>query len=205
MLTGYRSDGLYFHPIPLYLEVNMAANIILGIDPGTTVTGYGLIQTEGKRMKLLACGSIHLGKQEVSHPEKLAKIYRRVSGLVETYQPQEVALEAPFYGKNPQSMLKLGRAQGVAMAAALNQGLPIFEYAPRKVKVAVTGNGAASKEMVAGMLRKMLHFEEEPKFLDATDGLAVAVCHFFQGDAPGDKPKSSGWADFVKQNPGRVK
>ena len=183
----------------------MAEKIILGIDPGTTVTGYGLIRGQGKRMELLACGAITLGKQEVSHADKLARIYRRVTGLVEEYQPQEVALEAPFYGKNPQSMLKLGRAQGVAMAAAINQGLPIFEYAPRKVKVAVTGNGAASKEQVAAMLRKLLKFEEEPQYLDATDGLAVAVCHFFQGDQPQVGSKAKGWADFVKKNPGRLK
>jgi len=179
--------------------------IIMGIDPGTSVTGYGIIRSEGKRMQLLACGSIHLGKQEITHPEKLAKIYKRVSSLIEAYSPQEVALEAPFYGKNPQSMLKLGRAQGVAMAAALAQGLPVFEYAPRKVKVAVTGNGAASKEMVAGMLKKMMKFEEEPKYMDATDGLAVAVCHFFQGDINPEKPKAKNWADFVKRNPGRLK
>jgi crossover junction endodeoxyribonuclease RuvC len=156
-------------------------------------------------MFLLACGSIQLGKQEVSHPDKLAKIFRRVSSLVTSYHPHEVALEAPFYGKNPQSMLKLGRAQGVAMAAALMQDLPIYEYAPRKIKMAVTGNGAASKEMVAGMLQKLLHFEEQPKFLDATDGLAVAVCHFFQGEQRSQGPKSKGWADFVKQHPGRIK
>jgi len=184
---------------------HLAQKIILGIDPGTTVTGYGLIQGKGKRMSLLACGAITLGKQEVSHPEKLARIFKRVSSLIEEYQPHEVALEAPFYGKNPQSMLKLGRAQGVAMAAALTRGLPIFEYAPRKVKVAVTGSGAAGKEQVAGMLRKLLTFEEHPKFLDATDGLAVAVCHFFQGDQSTQQPKAKGWADFVKRNPGRLK
>lgn len=183
----------------------MAQRTILGIDPGTTVTGYGLIQGQGKHMSLVACGAITLGKQDATHPEKLAKIFGRVGSLIDEFHPAEVALEAPFYGKNPQSMLKLGRAQGVAMAAALTRGLPIFEYAPRKVKVAVTGNGAASKEQVAAMLRKLLHFEEHPKFLDATDGLAVAVCHFFQGDQPSLKAKSKDWADFVKRNPGRLK
>lgn len=183
----------------------MAQKIILGIDPGTTVTGYGLIQVQGKKMHLLACGAIALGKQDVPHPEKLGRIHRRVSSLIEEYKPDVVALEAPFYGKNPQSMLKLGRAQGVAMAAAIIKGLPIFEYAPRKVKVAITGNGAASKEQVAAMLRKLLHFEEEPQYMDATDGLAVAVCHFFQGDKPQAPSKGKGWADFVKNNPGRLK
>ncbi len=183
----------------------MAQKIILGIDPGTTVTGYGLIQVQGKKMHLLACGAITLGKQDVPHPEKLGRIHRRVSSLIEEYKPDAVALEAPFYGKNPQSMLKLGRAQGVAMAAAIIKGLPIFEYAPRKVKVAITGNGAASKEQVAAMLRKLLHFEEEPQYMDATDGLAVAVCHFFQGDKPQAPSKGKGWADFVKNNPGRLK
>ena len=156
-------------------------------------------------MHLLACGAITLGKQEVTHPEKLARIYGRVQSLISEYKPQEVALEAPFYGKNPQSMLKLGRAQGVAMAAAITKGLPIFEYAPRKVKVAVTGSGSASKEQVAAMLRKLLKFEEEPQYLDATDGLAVAVCHFFQGDKISTGPKAKGWADFVKKNPDRLK
>lgn len=177
----------------------------MGIDPGTQVTGYGLIECRGKQMTLLACGSIHLGKQEVDHPEKLKKIFKRISSLIESYHPTEMALEAPFFGKNAQSMLKLGRAQGVAMAAGLEHGLSIFEYAPRKVKVAVTGNGSASKEMVAGFLKKLLSFEEEPKFHDATDGLAVAVCHFFQNNpkAPGKKHKD--WSGFIANNPERLK
>ncbi|MEO0899073.1 MAG: crossover junction endodeoxyribonuclease RuvC [Bacteroidota bacterium] len=183
----------------------MADRIIIGIDPGTQVTGYGIIKCTGKKMELLACGSIHLGKQEVSHPEKLKKIFRRVSSLVDSYSPTEMALEAPFYGKNAQSMLKLGRAQGVAMAAGLEKNLPIFEYAPRKVKIAVTGSGSASKEQVASMLKKLLSFEEEPKFMDATDGLAVAVCHFYQNNpqAPGKRHKD--WASFLAKNPDRLK
>lgn len=183
----------------------MAERIIMGIDPGTQVTGYGLIACKGKQMRLLACGSIHLGKQEVDHPQKLKKIFQRISSLVEAYKPTEMALEAPFYGKNAQSMLKLGRAQGVAMAAGMEQGLSIFEYAPRKIKSAITGSGAATKEQVARMLKKMLEFEEEPKFLDATDGLAVAVCHFYQNNpqAPGKKHKD--WASFVAKNPNRLR
>ncbi|MCI4669699.1 MAG: crossover junction endodeoxyribonuclease RuvC [Bacteroidia bacterium] len=183
----------------------MAERIIMGIDPGTQVTGYGLIACQGKQMRLLACGSIHLGKQEVSHPQKLKKIFQRISSLVEAYSPTEMALEAPFYGKNAQSMLKLGRAQGVAMAAGMEQGMAIFEYAPRKIKSAITGNGSASKEQVARVLKTMLKFEEDPKYLDATDGLAVAVCHFFQNNpkAPGKKHKD--WASFISQNPNRVK
>lgn len=183
-----------------------AMRIILGIDPGTQVTGYGIIQGQGKQMSLLAAGVIKLGKSQESHPEKLKRIFQRVSGLVESYAVTEMALEAPFYGKNPQSMLKLGRAQGVAMAAGLVQGLPIFEYAPRKVKVAVTGNGAASKEQVAHMLQRLLQFEEQPRYLDATDGLAVAVCHFFQGQLPEEVGNKSGdWGDFLRQNPGRIR
>lgn len=179
------------------------SRIILGIDPGTNVTGYGVILCEGKKMKLLSCGVIKLGKTEKSHPEKLKRIFNRVGSIVKEFSPTEMALEAPFHGKNVQAMLKLGRAQGVAMAAGLAQGVEVFEYAPRKVKKAITGNGAASKEQVAGMLQKLLVFEEWPSYLDATDGLAVAVCHFFQ-----NKPTSQGksykdWGSFLKDNPNR--
>ncbi|RMG72867.1 MAG: crossover junction endodeoxyribonuclease RuvC [Bacteroidetes bacterium] len=179
--------------------------IILGIDPGTQVTGYGIIQGQGKKMSLLAAGVIKMGRSEQTHPDKLKRIFQRVSNLVQEYEVTEMALEAPFYGKNPQSMLKLGRAQGVAMAAGLIHDLPIYEYAPRKVKVAVTGNGAASKEQVAQMLQHLLTFEEQPRYLDATDGLAVAVCHFFQSRLPGGSSKKvSDWGDFLRQNPDRV-
>ncbi len=176
---------------------------IIGIDPGTNVTGYGIIECEGKKMKLIGCGVIKLGKAEISHPEKLKKIFERVSSLVKEFAPSEMALEAPFHGKNVQAMLKLGRAQGVAMAAGLAQGLEIFEYAPRKVKVAVTGSGAASKEQVAAMLQKLLIFEEWPTYLDATDGLAVAVCHFFQNKNLSQGKSYSGWDSFLKQNSDR--
>ncbi|GAB4402439.1 MAG: crossover junction endodeoxyribonuclease RuvC [Bacteroidia bacterium] len=182
--------------------------IILGIDPGTQVTGYGFIQCEGRQMQLLACGIIQLGRSETRHPEKLKRIFQRIHSLIAEYKPQEMALEAPFFGKNPQSMLKLGRAQGVAMAAGLMHDLPVFEYAPRKVKIAVTGNGAASKEQVAAMLQRLLHFEATPHYLDATDALAVAVCHFFQKETPGGgsgSPAAKDWSAFIKANPDRLK
>lgn len=181
------------------------ARIIIGIDPGTNVTGYGIISCVGKKMELLACGVVQMTRAEATHPQKLARIFTRVSSLIKAYKPDEMALEAPFYGKNPQSMLKLGRAQGVAMAAGLLHGLEIAEYAPKKVKSAVTGTGLASKEQVAAMLRRMLQFEEEPQFLDATDGLAVAVCHFFQGKSVAKGGKSKDWGAFLKANPDRIK
>jgi crossover junction endodeoxyribonuclease RuvC len=182
-----------------------SSRIILGIDPGTLITGYGLIQCEGKKMSLLACGSIQLAKDGADHPTRLKRLFRRVHSLIVEFQPKEVALEAPFYGKNPQSMLKLGRAQGVAMAAALTFDLPVFEYAPRKVKKAITGKGAASKEQVASMLQRLLSFEESPHYLDATDGLAVAVCHFFQGSANPKQTVHKDWASFLKNNPDKIK
>lgn len=178
--------------------------IILGIDPGTVVTGYGILEGEGRRIRILACGVLQLGKSAAEHPEKLRRIFERVSSLIRDYQPQEMALEAPFFGKNPQSMLKLGRAQGAAMTAGLVAGLPVFEYAPRKVKTAVTGKGTASKELVAQVLRQTLGFEESPQFLDATDALAVALCHYHQGAS--QAPKSAkNWADFIARNPERLR
>jgi len=176
--------------------------IILGLDPGTNVMGYGLIQIKGLEYKLIQYGVIHL-KKYTSHELKLKKIFDRVTNLLDEYNPDEVALEAPFYGKNIQSMLKLGRAQGVAMAAALSREIPITEYAPKKVKQAVTGNGNASKEQVAKMMMNLLKLTEEPKLLDATDALAVGLCHFFQDGTR--KSKSTNWKSFIAQNPGRVK
>lgn len=176
--------------------------IILGIDPGTSVMGYGLILVKGKQIKLLQYGVIHL-KKYVGHELKLKKIFERVTSLLEDFHPDEMALEAPFYGKNVQSMLKLGRAQGVAMSAALAREIPITEYAPKKVKQSVTGNGNASKEQVAAMLQTLLHFKELPKMLDATDALAVAVCHHFQNGQA--QSRAAGWKSFVSDNPGRVK
>jgi len=183
-------------------QTSKTEKIILGLDPGTSIMGYGIIQIIGSKMELLQYGVIHLSKY-ANHEIKLRKIFERVSSLITDYSPDEVALEAPFFGKNIQSMLKLGRAQGVAMAAALNKDLPITEYAPKKVKMAVTGNGNASKEQVAAMLQTLLGIKQIPKLLDATDALGVAVCHHFQGKAVKAGPKS--WKAFINENPGRVK
>ncbi len=176
--------------------------IILGLDPGTNVMGYGIIHIQTRKLKLIQFGVIHLSKFE-SHELRLKKIFDRVLVLIDEFNPDEVALEAPFYGKNVQSMLKLGRAQGVAMSAALFRGIPIFEYAPKKVKQGVTGNGNASKEQVARMLMQVFGIKELPKLLDASDALGVAVCHHYQNGAEKSKVKS--WAAFVKENPARVK
>lgn len=179
--------------------------IILGIDPGTNILGYGLIKVSGKQVQLLTLGVINLQKYE-DHYLKLQKIYNRLQGLIEEFCPDEMALEAPFFGKNVQSMLKLGRAQGVAMAAGLAHDIPITEYAPRKVKMSITGTGTASKEQVAAMLSRLLGTESKPEFLDATDALAVAVCHFYQISKPGTSAGKSfnSWKDFMNQNPGRI-
>lgn len=176
--------------------------IILGLDPGTNVMGYGVILVRGQQLELLQFGVIQLSKLE-SHELRLKRIFDRVLGLVDEFAPDQVALEAPFYGKNVQSMLKLGRAQGVAMSAALHREVPIVEYAPKKVKQSVTGNGNASKEQVARMLMQIFSFKELPKLLDASDALAVAVCHHYQAGKVGTKSKS--WASFVKDNPGKVR
>lgn len=176
--------------------------IILGIDPGTTVMGYGLIIVKGSEFKLLQFGVIHLSKY-TNHEIKLKKIFDRVLSIIDEFHPDDVALEAPFFGKNVQSMLKLGRAQGVAMAAALSREIPITEYAPKKVKQSVTGNGNASKEQVAAMLKTLLKFKEAPKLLDASDALAVALCHHFQGGKTTKSFKS--WKAFLNENPNRMK
>ncbi len=176
--------------------------VILGLDPGTSVMGYGLVKIIKQKPILIQYGVIHL-KKYAGHELKLKKIFDRVLGLIDDYHPDEVALEAPFYGKNVQSMLKLGRAQGVAMAAALSRQIPINEYAPKKVKQSVTGNGNASKEQVAAMLMQLLKFEHTDKFLDATDALAVALCHHYQGGRI--KQSTGSWKAFLANNPGRVK
>lgn len=179
--------------------------IILGIDPGTVVLGYGVVKEVGSKITLVSMGVIKMGHLD-DHALKLQRIFKKTTSLIEQYKPDCMALEAPFYGKNVQVMLKLGRAQGVAMAAGLNYDLPIFEYAPRKIKQSVTGNGNATKEQVAAMLKSLLKFEESPEFLDATDGLAVAVCHSFQKVGSSGSSKSySGWESFVKDNKSRVK
>ena len=182
---------------------NQIERIILGLDPGTNVMGYGLIVVKGQKIDLLQFGVIHLSKYS-GHELKLKKIFERVSSIIDEFGPDEVALEAPFYGKNVQSMLKLGRAQGVAMAAALSREIPITEYAPKKVKQSVTSNGNASKEQVAQMLMSLLKIKEMPKLLDATDALAVAVCHHFQNGALQTKASKS-WSAFINDNPDRIK
>jgi crossover junction endodeoxyribonuclease RuvC len=177
--------------------------IILGIDPGTTVLGYGIIHIQGKKMSLLNFGIVQLHKLE-NQPDKLKRIFDRIDGLIQEYKPDELAIEAPFFGKNVQSMLKLGRAQGVAIAAALRMGIPYEEYTPKRIKQSITGSGNASKEQVAAMLQTLLQFEEMPKYLDATDGLAAAVCHHFsKGVGENNKSKVKGWAGFLSQNPER--
>jgi len=179
--------------------------IILGIDPGTTVMGYGLIHVKGKKVEMINFGVIELKKLQ-THPDKLKRIFDRLDGLIREFKPDEMAIEAPFFGKNVQSMLKLGRAQGVAIATALLHNIPFEEYTPRRIKQAITGSGAASKEQVAIMLQQLLKFKEMPKYLDATDGLGVAVCHHYsKGIGEHNKASSSNWASFVKNNPGRKK
>jgi crossover junction endodeoxyribonuclease RuvC len=177
--------------------------IILGIDPGTNIMGYGLIVDDGKNMKLINLGVIKLARYS-GHALKLKKIFERTLALVEEYKPDELAIEAPFFGKNVQSMLKLGRAQGVAMAAALYRDIPIFEYTPRQIKKSITGNGNASKEQVAAMLENLLNFKETQAYLDATDGLAAAVCHYFKKGKVVDSTNYSGWKSFITENPDRV-
>jgi len=178
--------------------------IILGIDPGTTIMGYGLIQTKGNDASLIVLGVIDLRKFD-DHYLKLKHIFERITGLIDQFHPDELAIEAPFFGKNVQSMLKLGRAQGVAIAAGLSRSLPIFEYAPRKIKMSITGQGNASKEQVALLLKSLLKIKELPSDLDATDGLAAAMCHFYQTNKPISTGDFKSWKDFINKNPGRIK
>jgi crossover junction endodeoxyribonuclease RuvC len=178
--------------------------IILGIDPGTSITGYGVIKTSGVVPELITIGSIDLSKYD-DHYLKLKHIFERTVGIIDEYHPDELAIEAPFYGKNVQSMLKLGRAQGAAIAAALTRSLPIFEYAPRKIKMSITGQGAASKEQVAAMLMAILKFTLTDIKLDATDGLAAALCHFYQTNSPVKEKSYNSWKDFMNKNPKRVR
>ena len=182
------------------------SSIILGIDPGTIIMGYGLIAVKGKEISLLEMGVLQPGKIKDTY-KKLQLIFNTVSGLITKYQPDAFAIEAPFFGKNVQSMLKLGRAQGVAIAAAMRHGLEVTEYSPKKVKQSITGNGNAGKEQVMKMLQQILHFTEDPKHFDATDALAVALCHHFQQNfsSGASEKKGGGWAAFIVKNPGRVK
>jgi crossover junction endodeoxyribonuclease RuvC len=178
--------------------------IILGIDPGSNVTGYGIIRVAGSTPELIRLGLIDLSGTD-DHYKKLKQIFDGILAIIDEYHPGELAIEAPFYGKNVQSMLKLGRAQGAAIAAALTRSIPIFEYAPRKIKMSITGQGAASKEQVAAMLMNILKFRKTEMKLDATDGLAAALCHYFQTGSPVSEKAYSGWKDFMKKNPGRVR
>jgi len=180
----------------------MKERIVLGIDPGTIVMGYGVVIAVGKKLQMLDVGSIKLGKLK-DHTLKLQEIFKRTVELIDKHHPDEIAIEAPFYGKNVQSMLKLGRAQGVAMAAAMHRETPITEYAPKKIKIAITGNGNASKEQVARMLVSILSTKDIPNDLDATDGLATAVCHLLQNNLQTSGTKYSGWDAFIQKNPER--
>ncbi|HTO16667.1 MAG TPA: crossover junction endodeoxyribonuclease RuvC [Edaphocola sp.] len=185
--------------------------IIIGIDPGTIILGYGVISVDKNTISLLEMGVLKLAKYK-DHGDRLHYIFERVSALVERHKPEAVAIEAPFYGKNVQSMLKLGRAQGVAIAAAMVHGSKTVEYAPKRIKQSVTGNGNASKEQVWKMLKQILKFEDNPSYLDATDGVAVALCHYYssKGDISSakintGKKKSNSWGEFISKNPERVK
>lgn len=179
--------------------------IIMGIDPGTNIMGFGVIRVTGRAMSFVAMDELDL--RRLGDPFlKLKRIFEATTRMIDMYLPDEIALEAPFYGKNVQSMLKLGRAQGVAMSAALARQIPITEYLPKKVKLAITGNGNASKEQVAGMLAQLLRYKDLPKHLDSTDALGIAVCHFFNSSRAGAVSESySGWEAFVRKNPDRVR
>ncbi len=179
--------------------------IILGIDPGTNVMGYGIIRVVGNKAEMIAMGVIDM-RRESDPYLRLGKIFERVTGIIDEFLPDEMAIEAPFFGKNVQSMLKLGRAQGVAIAAAIHHSVPIHEYAPLKIKMAITGNGSASKVQVAGMLKRLLNLDERdmPRFMDATDALGAAYCHFLQSGRPESAAHYRGWKDFVSKNKDKV-
>ncbi len=206
------SIHLFFNLPPFILQQKQ--QVILGIDPGTLVMGYGLIAVNNGKLSLLEMGVLQLSKYK-NHPERLSLIFKKMEMLIRTHKPVAVAIEAPFFGKNVQSMLKLGRAQGVAIAAAMMHDLEAIEYAPRKIKQSITGKGAASKEQVWGMLQRILDFEERPEFMDATDAVAVALCHHYQmknpmlkaGEAPVKKStaKKQSWDTFLALNKDRIK
>lgn len=178
--------------------------IILGIDPGTTITGYGLIKISGKTPSIITLGIIDLRKKD-DHYQKIRIIFEETLALIDRFHPDELAIEAPFYGKNIQSMLKLGRAQGAAIAASLYRDLPVFEYAPRMIKMSITGQGQASKEQVAEMLKRILAFSGDKLALDATDALGAALCHFYQSSKPASTKGLKSWKDYVKNNSDKVK
>ena len=188
----------------------LSEKVILGVDPGTNVMGYGVIEVNGSKIKLIQYGVVHLSKYDKDDQAlRLKKIYDRTAQLIEEYMPDYMAIEAPFFGKNIQSMLKLGRAQGISLAAALARNIPIIEYSPKKIKQSVTGNGNASKEQVAAMVMRIFDMKELPDLLDATDALAVALCHHYQEkgifSAKSGTGSGSSWKSFITNNPGRVK
>ena len=195
----------FINLVKIHPRLQKPPKIILGIDPGTMVMGYGLVTIRGSSAELLELGVVKPGKLKDSY-KKLQLIFNTVSGLITRYQPTDFAIEAPFFGKNVQSMLKLGRAQGVAIAAAMRHGLTVTEYSPKKVKQSITGNGNADKEQVMKMLQTILSFTCSTRQYDATDALAVALCHHFQGEpSRGSAGKvQKGWTDFMRRNPGRV-
>lgn len=178
--------------------------IILGIDPGTNVLGFGLIEVKNKKITLLDLGVLKLNSKE-DLGKRLKKIFEHLIKLIDSYHPDHLAIEAQFFGQNVQSMLKLGKAQGVSIAAALSRDIPYSEYAPRKIKQSITGKGNASKEQVAGMLGHILNANIDQKNLDATDALATAICHHYQEDSLLGGNKYTGWAAFIKNNPGKIK
>ena len=177
--------------------------IILGIDPGTTIMGFGLIKVINKKMELIEMEELKLIKIK-DHYVRLKLIFEKTIELIDKHNPDEISIEAPFFGKNVQSMLKLGRAQGVAMAAGLSRQIPVSEYSPKKIKMAITGNGNASKEQVAKMLQNLFSIKELPKNLDSTDGLAAAVCHFYNNESISTDKKYSGWSSYIKNNPKKI-
>lgn len=180
--------------------------IILGVDPGTNVMGYGLLKITDNKAQMMAMGVIDMRKEHDPYL-RLGRIFERITRIIDEFLPDEMAIEAPFFGKNVQSMLKLGRAQGVAIAAAIHHDVPIHEYAPLKIKMAITGNGSASKEQVAGMLKRLLNLSEDdmPAFMDATDALGAAYCHFMQAGRPESQVHYSNWKDFVTRNRERIR
>jgi len=184
--------------------MSLKDKIILGIDPGTTIMGFGLIRVNNQAMELIHLHELQLKKYN-DHYLKLEKIFNSTIGIIDQFHPDQISIEAPFFGKNVQSMLKLGRAQGVAMAAGLSRQIPITEYSPKKIKMSITGNGNATKEQVAKMLQSLSLIKEIPKNLDATDGLAAAVCHFYNQGRPDNSKNYTGWKAFISQNPKKIK
>lgn len=179
--------------------------LILGIDPGTNLMGYGIIKVTGKqKVEVIVSGVVNMKKLDNQYL-KLQTIFKKTIQIIDQYKPDELAIESQFFGNNIQSMLKLGRAQGVAIAAALERDMPIFEYAPRKIKMSITGTGTASKEQMAILLQNFLKIKSTPRSFDETDALAIAYCHFLQSNSIQSKSKSKSWSDYIKQNPDKIK